>query len=152
MEPKDSSKKIVDGFKKTAKYLRKSEEIKDKVQTATESFTEHLGEIKDQSKEYLGITKNLTAEQLGNLKSKGLDLQKIFRSKDFVYYKTDAIAIVLRKLGKTKEFMDEVDKLTREGYRLVHQEVIRNIPLGGGFSFPLGSFYFFQHIKYITKS
>lgn len=151
MESKESSKKIVDGLKKTTKYLGKPLEIKDKMQEATESFSEHLGEIKDQGKEYLGITKSLTADQLGNLKSEAQDLQKIFKSKDFVYYKTDAIAIALRKLGKTKEFMDEVDKLTREGYRLVHQEVIRNIPLGGGFSFPLGSFYFFQHIKYITK-
>ena len=151
MESKEGSKKIVNGFKKTTKYLGKPLEIKDKMQIATESFTEHLGEIKDQSKEYLSVTKNLTADQLSNLKSEAHDLQKIFKSKDFVYYKTDAIAIVLRKLGKTKEFMDEVDKLTREGYRLVHQEVIRNIPLGGGFSLPLGSFYFFQHIKYITK-
>ncbi|MBI3254264.1 MAG: hypothetical protein HYZ56_06200, partial [Nitrosopumilales archaeon] len=92
MESKEGSKKIVNGFKKTAKYLRKPEGLKDIMQEATESFTEHLGEIKDQSKEYLGITKNLTAEQLGNLKSEGLDLQKIFKSKDFVYYKTDAIA------------------------------------------------------------
>jgi len=151
VESKESSKKIVDGLKKTTKYLGKPLEIKDKMQEATESFSEHLGEIKDQGREYLGITKSLTADQLRNLKSEALDLQKIFKSKDFVYYKTDAIAIALRKLGKTKEFMDEVDKLTREGYRLVHQEVIRNIPLGGGFSFPLGSFYFFQHTKYITK-
>lgn len=121
------------------------------MQTATESFTEHLDEIKDHSKEYLSTTKNLTSDQLGNLKSEAQDLQKIFKSKEFVYYKTDAIAIVIRKLGKTREFMDEVDKLTREGYRLVHQEIIRNIPLGGGFSFSLGSFYFFQHSKYITK-
>jgi len=91
------AQKIMDGFKKTTKYLGKPIEIKDKMHTATESFTEHLEEIKDHSREYL-------------------ELQK-----------------VLHQIS------------------LVHQEIIRNIPLGGWFSFPLGSFYFFQHSKYITK-
>lgn len=41
--------------------------------------------------------------------------------------------------------MAAVDSLTRQGYVLMQHEVVRNIPLGGGISFPIGSFYYFQH-------
>ncbi|HXV50542.1 MAG TPA: hypothetical protein VD689_00245 [Nitrosopumilaceae archaeon] len=152
MEPEEGSGKIIRGFKeKTTKYLGKSTELKEKMQTAKESLTDQFSEIKSQSQEYLGTTKEMTSGQLDNIKSEARDMKKIFQSKDMIYMKTDALAIVLRKLGKTDEFLQIVDKLTREGFRMVHKEVIRDIPIAGGFSFPIGTFYYFQNIKYIGR-
>lgn len=150
MENESDGKKLMDGIKeKTAKYFGKSSEIKEKAQSVKETITEQLSDITATGKEYASAAKGLTGDQLENIKSEARDMKKIFQAKEMVYMKTNALAIVLRKLGKTDEFLQIVDKLTREGYRMVHKEVIRDIPIAGGFSFPMGTFYYFQNIKYI---
>ena len=128
----------------------KASQVKDKAQSVTETMTEKLNDVKDVTQEHLGTAKDLTADQWENIKSEAQDMKKIFQSKDMIYMKTDALAIVLRKLGKTEEFLQIIDKLTKEGYRLVHHEIVREIPIAGGFNFPIGSFYFLQRAKYIT--
>lgn len=131
------------------------EKIEEKLDQATDmkdSIVDKIGDLKDSTEENVAIAKELASYQGSNMKSEGQFLKKIFQHKDMVFMKTDALAIVLRKLGGNEEFLDLADKLTREGYRLVHQETIRNIPLGFGFNYPLGSLYFFQHVKYIGKT
>jgi len=124
----------------------------DKVTDIKDSVADKIGDIKDSTEENVGIAKELASYQGSNMKSEGQFLKKIFQHKDMVFMKTDAVAIVLRKLGGNEEFLELVDKLTREGYRLVHHESVRNIPLGFGFNYPLGSLYYFQHVKYIGKT
>jgi len=124
----------------------------DKVTDVKDSVVDKISDFKDFTEENTAIAKELASYQGSNMKSEGQFLKKIFQHKDMVFMKTDAIAIVLRKLGGNEEFLELVDKITREGYRLVHQESVRNIPLGFGFNYPLGSLYFFQHVKYIGKT
>ena len=81
---------------------------------------------------------------VGGAKEEGKDLKKIMESKDLVFYKSDAFAIVLRKLGGLYQFLDACDTLTKEGYTMVNSE---DVFLVGRVK--LGSFYYFQHKKYI---
>lgn len=127
--------------------------IKDKAQPVKALVSDKIDGMKVRGQDYLdylGVVKGLTEEQLADAKVEIRVLKKIFQSKDPIYFKTDAFAVVTRKFGKTDEFLSAVDKLTREGYILREHEIIRNIPIGGGISFPIGSFYYFQHSKYIT--
>lgn len=124
----------------------------DKVSDVKDSVVDKIGDLKDSAEENAGIAKELASYQGSNMKSEGQFLKKIFQHKDMLFMKTDASAIVLRKLGGNEEFLELFDRLTKEGYRLVHQESVRNIPLGFGFNYPLGSLYFFQHVKYIGKT
>lgn len=101
--------------------------------------------------EYLSTVKQWTEEQFADAKVEVRDLKRIFRSRDPIYFKTDALAVVTKKFGKTDELLYAADKLTREGYMLMKHEIIRNIPIGGGISFPRGSFYYFQRSKHIIK-
>ena len=137
---------------KTSKYLDKTSELKETLQSATESVTDKISDIKEKTQEHAETIKEHGSDQLENVKSEAEDLKRIFQSKDLIYRKSDAIAIVLRKLGNTDGFLDVVEKLTREGYRLVHQENVRDIPIFAGFKYSFGSFYYFQHVKYIGKS
>jgi hypothetical protein len=124
----------------------------DKVTDVKDSVADKISNFKDSTEENVAIAKELASYQGSNMKSEGQFLKKIFQHKEMVFMKTDASAIVLRKLGGNEEFLELFDKLTKEGYRLVHQESIRNIPLGFGFNYPIGSLYFFQHVKYIGKT
>lgn len=99
-------------------------------------------------KEHLTPLKEITKYQAAAVKGEVQDLKKIFESKDLVFFKTDAVAVVLRKLGGLDEFLATVDKLTKEGYLLVAWEDVSGLPLPGG-SGMLGTFYIFQRSKYI---
>ncbi|MGI0002974.1 MAG: hypothetical protein ACRD91_01985, partial [Nitrosopumilaceae archaeon] len=114
------------------------------VQDMTESITENMSDVKDLAKEH-------GSNQMSNLKNEAEDLKRIFQSKDLIYRKSDAMAIVLRKLGNTDGFLDVVEQLTKEGYRLVHHENVRDIPIFAGFKYSFGSFYYFQNKKYINE-
>lgn len=81
------------------------------------------------------------------------DLQKIKHSKELIYYKSDALAIVIRKLGGFDEFAKVVDELTREGYWMINYEDIKNLFSNFGVSLPgthKGIIYYFQNKKYIN--
>lgn len=131
----------------TSKHLDKASGVAEKVQTMRESVTERIGDIKDGSSERFEIAKELASIQGNNLKSEAQFIKKILQSKELVFLKTDTLAIVLRKMGGNEVFLEEIDKLTREGYRLVHHENVRNIPIPGGFDYPLGNLYYFQNMK-----
>lgn len=95
-------------------------------------------------KKDLVIVKDVSEHQLSAMHKEARDIKKIFDSNDLIFYKTDRLAIVLRKLGGLQEFLDAIDNLTKEGYVLVWQEPIQGIL---PFSFTqkfFGSFYYFQ--------
>jgi hypothetical protein len=142
----ESDSGLLKGLKeKIVEKLDKAGEIKD-------SITDKVSDIKDKGGEHLSTIKEHGSDQLENVKSEAEDLKRIFQSKELIYRKSDAMAIVLRKLGNTDGFLDVVEQLTKEGYRLVHQENVRDIPIFAGFKYSFGSFYYFQHVKYIGKS
>ncbi len=140
------------------------ESIKSSILSAKESTTEEFESLKETAADRVSEAKENTAEkfaplttasreQLHALRDETRDIKKIFQSKDLTFYKTEAFAIVLRKLGGLPEFLEECDKLTKEGYRLVFREPVETlleIPVPGVHT-PLGTFYYFQHIKYITR-
>ncbi|GEM_PF-3539008 len=146
----ESDNEFVQNLKNVGKHLKKTVAIKEKAEAVKDSLTEGFDDIKELSQEQLDKVKELTGVNL-NIKSEAQFIKKIFQHKDLVFLKTDAIALVLRKLGGNEEFFETVDRLTKEGYRMVHHEAVRNIPIPGGFSYSIGSIYYFQHVKYITS-
>jgi hypothetical protein len=148
-EEKAAGKGILGGA--AGRYVR-AVRIKDRAQSVKEKVAGEVAVAVARSQdylEYIGTVKELTEDQLRDIKTEIRDLKRIFRARDPVYFKTEALAVVIRRFGKTDEFMAAIDGLTREGYLLVQHEIVRNIPLGGGMSFPIGSFYYFQHTRYI---
>ena len=99
-------------------------------------------------KEDLTPIKEITKNEGAGIKGEAHDQKRILESKDLVFFKTDAVAVVLRKLGGLDEFLAAVDKLTKEGYLLVAWEDVSgsSIPLVGSM---LGTLYIFQRSKYV---
>jgi hypothetical protein len=90
--------------------------------------------------------------QLNVFRAEGKDLQKLLSARDLTIYKTDAIAVMIRKSGGLVEFLDGYDKLIKEGYVLSHQEPINTFfdITFAGVKTKLGKLYFFHHRKYTT--
>jgi hypothetical protein len=139
----DDDKKFIARLKeKIGEKLDKTIDIKD-------SVIDKISDVKETTAENLVTAKELASYQASGLKSEGQFLKKIFLQKEMILMKTDAVVIVLRKLGTNEEFFELTDKLTKDGYRLSHVEDIQNFPLGFGFNYQLGSLYYFQHTKYV---
>jgi len=76
-----------------------------------------------------------------SVKKEGEDIKKALEKQDLIYLKTDALAVVLRKLGG-------FEKLTKEGYLLVWTEPVTSIlPMGSRLA---GNFYYFQKGKCVA--
>ena len=74
----------------------------------------------------------------------GLSDQAKFRNlKIMMYYKTEAIAVVFRKIGEIDEFIKVTDELTKEGYRITHSAELKS-PL----HLPQLMFYIFQNYRF----
>lgn len=117
-----------------------------------EQYMKKADDLKEKAQEKLEPVKEVAEGQASGWKEEMSDLKRIFQSKDLVFYKTDAFAIVLRKLGGLDEFFAACDKLAKEGYSMVFAETIKppvDIPIPG-FKIPLGTFYYFQHKKGVT--
>jgi len=85
---------------------------------------------------------------LEGVKKEGEDIKKALEKQDLIYFKTDSLAVVLRKLGGLDEFLEVFEKLTKEGYLLVWTEPVSSlIPFGLKFA---GNFYYFQKGKLIA--
>ena len=85
---------------------------------------------------------------LSGVKKEGEDIKKALEKQDLIYLKTDALAVVLRKLGGLDEFLAVFEKLTKEGYLLVWTEPVSSVlPIGMGL---VGNFYYFQKGKLIA--
>ena len=87
-------------------------------------------------------------DQMELLKKDSQYFKKIVRSKKIVHFKTDTIAILIRRKGNEEDFFKEFDNITREGYQMMYQEEITDpIP---GIKVSIGYIYYFQHKKYIN--
>ena len=85
---------------------------------------------------------------LSGVKKEGADIKKALAKQDLIYLKTDALVVVLRKLGGLDEFLAVFEKLTKEGYLLVWTEPVTSmLPFGMGL---VGNFYYFQKGKLIA--
>jgi hypothetical protein len=126
------------------KNLKK--DIKEKMGDAIEDKLDNV-------KQVFGDVKEVSVDQGRGVKAEAEDLKRLYQHAGFIYFQTDAIAIVIRKLGALDEFLKTVDKLTKEGYRMMHVEDVKTIASSFGISLPtlpFGSLYYFQHKKYIT--
>jgi hypothetical protein len=112
--------------------------IKEKLEEITESVGEKIDDV--------------TKDQTHGMKSEFKDIEKMRHHKELVYYKTEALAIVIRKLGGFDAFLKVVEDLTREGYWMVNSEDVKNLLSNFGISLPginRGTLYFFQNKKYL---
>jgi len=55
--------------------------------------------------------------QLDHVKKDSIYLKDVLQSKDVIFFKTDAVAILVRKKGNEKEFFDAFDKITKECFK-----------------------------------
>ena len=91
--------------------------------------------------------KKLVSEQFDYHKKESSDMKEIFESDNLVFYKTEELVVVLRKLGGLYEFLEAFRKLTKEGYTLVWAEPTKQLPGIANALFNLGAFYYFQNLS-----
>jgi hypothetical protein len=116
------------------------------------AWNDRISRIKGTTVDKLSPLGRAGKSQLSMFRAEGKDLKKLLSAKDLTIYKTDAIAVMVRKSGGLVEFLDGYDRLIREGYVLSHQEPIDTffeIPIAG-IKTKLGKLYFFHHRKYTT--
>jgi len=87
------------------------------------------------------------SSKLAYLKSDIKDVKAILEIKDVVFLKTESIAVLVKRKGELKKFLEEVDMLTKEGYELKAQESITDpVPK---LNMTLAVLYIFQNKKFI---
>ena len=85
--------------------------------------------------------------KLAYLKSDIKDVRAILETKDAIYLKTDYIAVLVKRKGELKKFLEAIEMLTKEGYELKAQEVITDaVPK---LNMTLAHLYIFQNKKFI---
>jgi hypothetical protein len=127
--------------------------IKEKIDDIKESVEEGIENIADKVDIVKEETTQISKEQGKGVKAEYRDIEKIRHHKDLIYYKSDALVIVIRKLGGFDEFIKLVDDLTREGYWMMNSEDVKNLLSNFGMSLPginRGTLYYFQAKKYIN--
>jgi hypothetical protein len=138
-------------IKNLKKSVEKIDDAQDKIKQKSIETVEQL----KHTKEIVAEAKEMTAKHTQGAKAEVQDLKRVFDRDELIYFKTDEMAIVLRKLGGLDQFLDVVNKLTKEGYLLVWAEDVQNVTTTFGINVPgipykLGSFYYFQHSKYLA--
>jgi len=102
--------------------------------------------IKDKIKNSGGSIK----DQLSHLKKDSVWQKELLQSNKVVYLKTDSIAVLVRKKGNEVEFFEELDSITKEGYKMMLQEQVSDpIPMVKVDLIRI-RIYYFQNIKYIS--
>jgi hypothetical protein len=93
-----------------------------------------------------GIKKELNEEVQENKKQimgKAKTVKKLWKSKEIVQLKTDAIAVLFKKRGYEDEFFTELNNLTKEGYQMMLMEPVKLID-AGPIDIQIGYYYYFQ--------
>ncbi|MCJ8306645.1 MAG: hypothetical protein HRU07_06300 [Nitrosopumilus sp.] len=85
-------------------------------------------EVQEDKKQLIGKVKNI---------------KKLWKNKEIVQLKTDAIAVLFKKRGYEDEFFTEFDNLTNEGYKMVLMEPVKMID-AGPIDIQIGNYYYFQ--------
>ena len=92
------------------------------------------------------LKKELDEEVQENKKQligKAKSIRKLWKNKEVVQLKTDAIAVLFKKRGYEDEFFTEFDNLTKEGYQMVLMEPVKAID-AGPIDIQIGYYYYFQ--------
>ncbi len=71
-------------------------------------------------------------------------MKKLWKSKEIVQLKTDAIAVLFKKKGYEEKFFEEFNKITKEGFQMMLMEPVKAID-AGPIDMQIGSYYYFQH-------
>jgi hypothetical protein len=122
--------------------------VTDKISETSETIESGLTDVGEKIEQTSKGAKALSKFHLLNVKKEADDIKKAIEKKDLIYLKTDALAVVLRKLGGLDDFLAVFEKLTKEGYLLVWTEPVSSIlPIGMGL---VGNFYYFQKGKLIA--
>ncbi len=98
------------------------------------------------SKKDSSVKKELSEKVQENEKQiigKAKNIRKLWRNKEIVQLKTDAIAVLFKKRGCEDEFFTEFDNLTNEGYKMVLMEPVKVID-AGPIDIQIGNYYYFQ--------
>jgi hypothetical protein len=122
--------------------------VTDKISETGETIESGLTDVGEKMEKTSKGAKALSKIHLLNVKKEGDDIRKALAKQDLIYLKTDALAVVLRKLGGLDEFLAVFEKLTKEGYLLVWTEPVTSI-LPMGFRL-VGNFYYFQKGKCVA--
>ena len=75
-------------------------------------------------------------------------IKTLWRSKEVVQLKTEAIVVLWKKKGYEPQFFEEFDKITKEGYQLVLMEGVKALD-AGPIDIQIGNYYYFQNRKFI---
>ena len=75
-------------------------------------------------KEKISSKKDSISHKLDYLKSDVKDVKENLKTENVIYLKTDSIAVLVKRKGELKKFLETVDKLTMEGYEIKSQEAI----------------------------
>ena len=98
-------------------------------------------------KEKISSKKDSISHKIEYLKSDVKDVRGILETKDVIYLKTDSIAVLVKRRGELKKFLEKVDMITKEGYELQAQEAITDaVPK---LNMILAYLYIFQNKKFI---
>jgi len=89
-------------------------------------------------------------EQLSHMKKDSVWQKEILESDKVVYLKTDSMAVLIRKKGNEVEFFEELDSITKEGYKMMLQEQVSDPVPGLKVDLIRMRIYYFQNIKYIS--
>ena len=71
-------------------------------------------------------------------------VKQLWRTKEILQLKTDAIAVLWKKKGYEEKFFEEFDKITKAGYQLVLMEGVKALD-AGPIDIQIGTYYYFQH-------
>ena len=108
------------------KFSKKEEPEKSKSDTVKKELHEEFDEDK---KQVVGHAKRI---------------KQLWRTKEILQLKTDAIAVLWKKKGYEEKFFEEFDKITKEGYQMVLMEGVKALD-AGPIDIKIGSYYYFQH-------
>jgi len=75
-------------------------------------------------------------------------IKQLWRSKEIIQLKTDAIVVLWKKRGYEEQFFEAFDKITKEGYQMVLVEDVKAID-AGPLDIKIGNYYYFQNKKFI---
>ena len=130
-----------------------SKSLKEKISPIKEIVEDEIHTVKKTFQGVEKITTDIAKQEGSGFKKELKDLQKIRKHRDLIYYKSDALAIVLRKMGDFDNFLKIVDKLTREGYWMINSEDVKHLLTNYGVMLPgtsKGTIYYFQNRRYIN--
>ena len=88
-------------------------------------------------------------EEIHYMKGDILDLRKQMRTKESIVVKNEIIAVLHSGQKNQQSFLNEFEKLTKEGYKLSAVSETKGLPFSLlGFNIKTGKLFFFQHSKW----